>query len=77
VNFPLDKCGTFPHTHGMTSSDLLSTAEAAHVLGVSIATVHRMVEDGRLVSVAKAPGVRGAYLFTDADVQRAAEGRAA
>jgi excisionase family DNA binding protein len=63
--------------HTRCMDQLLTTTEAAHILGVSIATVQRMVADGRLVSVAKAPGLRGAYLFTDADVQRAAEGRAA
>jgi excisionase family DNA binding protein len=75
LNFPLDTVTNVTHTHCM--EQLLTTAEAAHILGVSVATVHRMVERGDLVSVAKAPGVRGAYLFTDADVQRAAEGRAA
>lgn len=43
--------------------DLLSTAEAAKRLRVHIRTVARMAHTGELEAAAKAPGVRGAYLF--------------
>ena len=42
---------------------LITTAEVAQRLGVSIPTVNRWVRDGRLEPVQKLPGIRGANLF--------------
>jgi hypothetical protein len=42
---------------------LITTAEAAERLKVSIPTVNRWVRDGRLQPVQKLPGIRGANLF--------------
>lgn len=49
----------FPHMR----TGLLTTAQAAKRLRVHIATVARMVADGRLEAEVKVPGKRGAYLF--------------
>ncbi len=43
--------------------NLLTTAQVAALLGVSVRTVHRMVAADVLTPTAKAPGQRGAYLF--------------
>lgn len=52
--------------------NLLSTAEAAERIGVSVRTLNRMAEDGRIVPAAKAPGLRGGYLYDPAEVERVA-----
>lgn len=57
----------------MSSPDLVSTAEAADILGVSIASVTRLAAptDGskpKLPTYYKAPGVRGARTFRRSDV---------
>lgn len=61
------------------TSDLCTTQAAAHRLGVSVRTVHRLVADGRLTPACKLDGPRGAYLFATDDVTalRAALERAA
>lgn len=56
--------------------DLLSTAEAAAIVGVSVRTLNRMADDGRVVAAAKAPGLRGGYLYDPAEVERVALERA-
>lgn len=69
---------TFVIVRYMTS-DLCTTQAAAHRLGVSVRTVHRLVADGRLTPACKLDGPRGAYLFATDDVTalRAALERAA
>lgn len=49
---------------------LLTTAEVADLLGVSIPTVNRWVRDGRLTPSQKLPGVRGANLFHADDIAK-------
>ena len=49
---------------------LLSTTEVAARAGVHVATVHRAVTAGALVPTAKAPGLRGGFLFALAAVDR-------
>lgn len=68
-------------TSGMVSvmqpepHDYIGTAEVARILGRSHRTVHRMVTDGRLVPVMKAPGgFVGAFLFNRADIEALREG---
>jgi excisionase family DNA binding protein len=63
----------------MTAPDLMTTAQTAERLGCSISTVLRMVEDRRLAAAQKlgGKGPAGAYLFTAAEVERAAAERAA
>lgn len=61
----------------MSSNDeVLTTAEAAAVLGCSVPTVTRMARDGRLVMLRKLPGLRGDRLFERSEVDRAAAARA-
>jgi predicted site-specific integrase-resolvase len=57
--------------------DLVSTAWAAQALGVHSATVRRMVKSGDLQPAAKSPGLRGGYLFHQADIIRIATKRGA
>ena len=52
------------------SAGLLSTAEAAALLGKSPATINRWAEDGTLPVAFKAPGIRGARFFAAEDVER-------
>jgi excisionase family DNA binding protein len=47
---------------------LLSTAETADRLGVSVSTVTRLAESGRLPIAHRMPGKTGAMLFEEADV---------
>ena len=44
--------------------DLLTTAELAEQLGVSPSAISRRVKKGDLQPAAKAPGKRGAFLFS-------------
>lgn len=55
--------------------DLLSTAEAAKRLRIHPRSVARLAHTGALKFVAKAPGVRGAYLFDPAAVDALAAER--
>lgn len=47
----------------MDDSDLVSTAEAADLLGMRVRTVQRRAKEGRLPVAQKLPGTTGAYLF--------------
>ncbi len=59
------------------AGELLSTADAARKIGVSVATINRWADTGTLPPAAKAPGLRGARLFSVADVERVKSERAA
>lgn len=48
--------------------DLITVAEAAQSLGVSIATVHRRVKRGDITPAMQLPGPTGAYLLRRSDV---------
>jgi hypothetical protein len=56
--------------------DLVTTAEAALILGRSVATVNRLAASGQLAPTHKLPGKTGAYLFNRADIEAAAHGKA-
>ena len=58
-----------PH---MPKVALLPTSEVARRLGVSVWTVHRWTDAGRIAPALKAPGLRGALLFDEAEVERVA-----
>lgn len=51
---------------------LFTTADVAERLGVSVATVRRMVLAGRLAPATKGNGLRGGYVFDAAEVERVA-----
>lgn len=46
------------------------TKGAARELRVSVRTIHRWVEAGEITPIDKLEGLRGAYLFDEAEVQR-------
>lgn len=54
--------------HNDSPSALIPTAVVCAELNVTASTVSRWVAAGRLTPAAKAPGLRGGYLFTRADV---------
>ena len=49
---------------------LLTTAEVADLLGVSVATVNRHARSGQLRADAQMPGSKGARLFHPSEVAR-------
>jgi len=55
--------------------DLLSTRGAARVLGVTTRTVHRYAESETLRPAYRLDGLRGAFLFHEADVRELANRR--
>lgn len=56
----------------MPSDDLLSTTQAAEVIGTERSNITRLVQLGRLTPHHKLPGPRGAYIFQRGEVERAA-----
>lgn len=50
--------------HEGDDTELVSTAEAATLLGKSTATISRWADSGALPVAFKAPGTRGARFFT-------------
>lgn len=57
--------------------DLITTAQAAEILGVTISTINRDVLLGRLTAHQKLPGRTGAYLFDRKVIEKAAAAREA
>ncbi len=55
---------------------LLTSPQAAHRLGVSLRTVHRLVADGKLAPAQQLPGPNGAFLFDETVVETLREARA-
>lgn len=54
----------------MNNAELLPSKEAAEELGISRSTLNRWVEQHVITPSAKAPGLRGAFLFAPAEVKR-------
>ena len=50
-------------------TDLIGAAEAAEILGVSVATINRMAANGTLPTAAKLHGRTGAHIFNRATVE--------
>jgi excisionase family DNA binding protein len=59
----------------MTDRDEVLTQEAARILGVSKATISRMVERGTLTPSRRVSGIRGAMWFRRADIETVAASR--
>ena len=57
--------------------DLMSTAEAADRLGISIATLNRWAKNGAVAPIVQAPGRTGARMFRREDIEALAEKRGA
>lgn len=51
------------------NEELITTTEAATLLGKSSRSVQRMVDSGDLVPVRRLAGPNGAYLFNRADIE--------
>lgn len=54
----------------MPNDDLVSTAEAAEVLGINVATLNRWAVAGRIQPAFTGPGKTGARMFARADIER-------
>lgn len=63
--------------HVPITDDLLTTAEAALILGKPIGTVNRWAKEGKLREAAKLPGRTGSRLYRRSDVEALVEGAAA
>ncbi|MCB4209177.1 helix-turn-helix domain-containing protein [Arthrobacter sp. UM1] len=59
------------------SPEVLTTREAARLLGLTVSAVHQVVRRGELSPQLKSPGARGAFFFSRAEVQELAQVRAA
>lgn len=70
---PTGRCGKVRHM-----SDEITTREALDIIGwKSPVSITRLVAEGKLVPARKLPGIRGAFLFLRADIERIAAERAA
>lgn len=56
---------------------LITSAEACERLTIDRSTLSRWVAAGRIVPATKLPGLRGAYLFDPAEVERVRTGAVA
>lgn len=52
------------------TQNLVPSAEAAARIGINRATLTRWVASGKITPAYKLDGIRGAYLFRPADVER-------
>jgi excisionase family DNA binding protein len=52
------------------TDELMTSTEVCEALGISAATLSRWVAKGHIVPAVKSPGLRGAYHFTAAEVER-------
>lgn len=59
----------------MTHPALVPSSDAAARLGIDRRTLTRWVEAGRIAAATKLPGLRGAYLFDAAEIDRVASER--
>lgn len=68
AKLPLDTVRKLAHDARM-ETDLIGAAEAAEILGVSVATINRMAANGTLPTAAKLHGRTGAHIFNRATVE--------
>lgn len=57
--------------------DLITTAQAAELLGITVAWTNKQAKHGLLPVAQKLPGLTGAYLFSRAAIEAEVERRAA
>lgn len=53
--------------------NVLTTAEAAKLLGVTVTTLNRWVNSGRIRALFEGPGTHGARFYDRADIETAAQ----
>lgn len=56
-------------TNQPNTSDLLTSVETAHMLGIDRSTLTRWVQSGRIAPAMKLPGKRGPALFSPEAVE--------
>lgn len=75
---PLDTSPKVRHSGLMPKVvDWMSSSDAADALGIDRSTLALWARDGKIVPLMKLSGIRGAYIFARADVERIARERAA
>ena len=52
-----------------TDDTLLTTREAADALGVTVQTIAKWVDKGRIAPALQGPGLRGAMFFDPSDIE--------
>lgn len=57
--------------------DWMTASDAADDLGIERSTLALWAREGKITPLMKLPGIRGAYVFARADVERLAQERAA
>lgn len=57
--------------------DLITTAQVAELLNITVAWANKQAKAGRLPVAHKLPGLTGAYLFRRDEIEQIAVGRAA
>lgn len=65
----LDAHRALHHSDAMPPDELLTSPQAAALLGKSHRTIHRLAESGGIPVAQKLPGPNGAYLFKRSDVE--------
>ena len=53
-----------------TTPDLITSAETCAALSIDRSTLSRWVAAGKITPALKLPGIRGAFMFDRADVER-------
>ena len=56
------------------TDSLMTSAEVCDRLGIDRSTLSRWVASGRISPTTKLPGIRGAFLFTRAEIERVKAG---
>lgn len=54
----------------MPNPDLLSTTQAAEVIGIERSTISRWVQQGLMKPTLKLPGQQGAFVFDASEIER-------
>lgn len=61
----------------MRKGELITTAQAAHILGLTVATVNKRAKAGLIPVAQQLPGETGARLFDSDEIERLAQQRLA
>jgi predicted DNA-binding transcriptional regulator AlpA len=58
-----------------TTGELITTAQASELLGITVAWINKQAAKGRIPYVQKLPGRTGAYVFDREEIERLAATR--